>query len=140
MKEKKEKLFQKNFSKTLDKSMKMCYNTDTKGKEIKVMTNKFEKVRKSIMDSVSEQLALKNYEVLTTGSQEICVPIVNDEGDEGYLVVVFKIPKGSRDGDEYNGYEVAKEYADKLAEKERKKAEREAKSKARSAKVKQNGE
>lgn len=64
------------------------------------------------------------FDVLTTGSNEICVPIVGSDGEEGYIVLTFKIPKGSRDGEPYDGYEVAKDYAFHLEEKARKDKER----------------
>ena len=70
------------------------------------------------------------YDVLRTGSQELCLPIVNEEGDEGYLVVTFKLPKGSRDGDPYDGYAMAEEFQLKQkakAEKAKESAERKAK-------------
>lgn len=98
------------------------------------MATKFDKVRNEVIEMVSEMLADPNgrgYEVLDTGSNEICVPIVNAEGDEAYLVITFKIPKGSRDGEAYDGYAMAQEFkmkcnekALKLAEAERKKAEK----------------
>lgn len=63
-------------------------------------------------------------EVLTTGSNEMCIPITGEDGEEGYLVLIFKIPTGSRDGEAYDGYEVAKDYAFHLEEKARKDKER----------------
>lgn len=85
--------------------------------------------RARIMKLVSEYLGgnvdpLINFDVLSTGSNEICVPIVGSDGEEGYVVLTFKIPKGSRDGEPYDGYEVAKDYAFHLKEKARKDKER----------------
>lgn len=80
------------------------------------MAEKFNDVRNAIMAQVKTMLEADS-EVLITGSQEFCLPIVNAEGDEGYLVLTFKIPKGSRDGEAYNGYEVADEYKRKQEEK-----------------------
>lgn len=85
--------------------------------------------RARIMERVSEFLCgnvdpLINFDVLSTGSNEICVPIVGNDGEEGYVVLTFKIPKGSRDGEPYDGYEVAKDYAFHLEEKARKDKER----------------
>ena len=92
------------------------------------MANKFDNVRIDYMNKIkgfleSEMLA----EVLRTGSQEYCVPIVNEKGDESYLVITFKIPKGSRDGEEYDGYAMAEEFKMKVEAKEAKKAEAERK-------------
>ena len=80
------------------------------------MAEKFNDVRNEIMAQVKTLLET-DFEILTTGSQELCLPIVNAEGDEGYLVLTFKIPKGSRDGEPYNGYEVAEDFKRKQEEK-----------------------
>ena len=112
------------------------------------MANKFDVIRNKFMDNVQTMIENQSYEVLETGSNEICVPIVNAEGDEAYLVITFKIPKGSRDGEAYNGYDVARDFkmkcdekARKVAEAEKKKAEKiERDRKAREAKKELKGE
>lgn len=95
------------------------------------MANKFDTIRNTFMENVQEMIEQKEYEVLETGSNELCVPIVNADGDEAYLVITFKIPKGSRDGEAYDGYAMAEEFkmkcdekARKVAEAQRKKAEK----------------
>ena len=93
------------------------------------MATKFDKIRTHVMDCVKVLLEGMQYDVLRTGSQELCVPIVGEEGEEGYLVVTFKVPKGSRDGDAYDGYAMAEEYKMKCEAKARK-AEETAKKKA----------
>lgn len=80
------------------------------------MAEKFNDVRNEIMAQVKTLLEADS-EILITGTQEFCLPIVNEEGDEGYLVLTFKIPKGSRDGEPYNGYEVAEDFKRKQEEK-----------------------
>lgn len=110
------------------------------------MANKFDEIRNEIMNKTYHYLNDCEYDTLQTASNEICVPIVNAEGDEGYLVVTFKIPKGSRDGEAYDGYAMAEEYkmkceakAQKVAEAERKKAEkieRDRKAREEKAKIK----
>ena len=74
------------------------------------MANKFDKVRESIMGKVEELFGKMEYDVLRTGSHELCIPIIGEDSEEGYLVVTFKIPKGSRDGDIYDGNVMAEEY------------------------------
>jgi len=94
------------------------------------MATKFDVVRDKIMADCKVLFEGLQYDVLRTGSQELCLPIVNEEGDESYLVVTFKIPKGSRDGDPYDGYAVAEEFALKQkakAEKAKESAEKKAK-------------
>lgn len=74
------------------------------------MASKFDKVRESVMEKVGELFGKMEYDVLRTGSQELCIPIIGEDNEEGYLVVTFKVPKGSRDGDVYDGYVMAEDY------------------------------
>ena len=62
-------------------------------------------------------------DVLRTGTSEIAFPVVDEEGEDAWVVINIKVPVGSRDGDAYDGYSMAEEYAMKTAEKERKAAE-----------------
>ena len=91
--------------------------------------NKFEAIRKEIESICVTALTEKGYEVLTVGSQEYSIPVVNSDGDEGYINIPFKVPKGSRDGEAYDGYEMAEDYKLKVKVKEEK-AEAAAKKKA----------
>lgn len=83
---------------------------------------KNDEVRNQYMTQFRERFAEET--ILQTASNELCIPCVDDEGNEGYLTIIFRIPKGSRDGEEYNGYDMAEEYARKCAEKEEKAKER----------------
>ena len=89
------------------------------------MANKFDEIRNAIMATVEEALADRwdDVDILHTGSQEICLPILGKDNEEGYLVITFKVPKGSRDGDAYDGYAVAEEYKMKCEAKAQKEAE-----------------
>lgn len=88
-------------------------------------------------------------EVLQTKSNEYAIPTLDSEGNEEWIVITFKVPTGTRDGEAYDGYEEAEAYKDGLAEKAikaeaaakakaakiaRDKADREAKAAARAAK------
>ncbi len=84
------------------------------------MATKFDAVREEIMEKVKELMTECEYEVLRTGSQELCFPIVGKDDEEGYLVMTFKVPKGSRDGEPYDGYSMAEDYKMHLEEKSRK--------------------
>lgn len=103
-------------------------------------------LRNKYIALVTDALKLNGDEILVTGSNEIALPCVDDEGNDEFLVLTFKIPTGSRDGDAYDGYSMAQEYSMKQAEKAEKakvaaekkaakiakdKAEREAKAKAK---------
>lgn len=89
-----------------------------------------EALRNQYMASVIEHLEGKGEEVLSTGSNEVAIPCVDEEGNDKYLVITFKIPTGSRDGDAYDGYSMAEDYAMK----QRAAAEKAEKAKAEKAK------
>ncbi len=96
-----------------------------------------EKLRNSYLTLVSDFLKEKGEEILVTGSNEICLPCVDAEGNDEFVVITFKVPTGSRDGDPYDGYGIAEDYAmkceakaEKAKETARKKAEKIAKDKA----------
>ena len=100
-----------------------------------------EEIKIRFLEGVSEHLTQCGEEVLRTGSNEIALPVVDEAGNEKWLVLTFKVPTGSRDGDAYDGYSMAEDYQMKLAEKEAKakaKAEKAEKDKAkREAKAKE---
>lgn len=89
-----------------------------------------EAVRAEYMDKVKNFLENNKDEVLQVGSNEFAIPVVRADGEEDYIVLTFKMPTGSRDGDGYDGYALAEDYAFKCAEKQ-KKAEAAAQAKAK---------
>jgi len=95
------------------------------------MTTK-EKLRNHYMESVRTLLESMKEEVLVTGSNEFAIPCVDEDGNDQFLVLTFKIPKGSRDGEAYDGYSVAEDYKMK----QKKKAEKEKEKKAKTEKEK----
>ena len=106
-----------------------------------------EGIRAKFIGMFKEYLESLGEEVLRVKSNEIAVPTLDEEGNEEFIVITFKVPTGSRDdGEAYDGYGVAQQYAESLADKEAKakaeaekkakkiakdKAQREAKAKAR---------
>lgn len=86
-----------------------------------------EEIKVRFLEGVSEHLTQCGEEVLRTGSNEIALPVVDEAGNEKWLVLTFKVPTGSRDGDAYDGYSMAEDYqmkcAEKVAKAEAKKAE-----------------
>lgn len=99
-----------------------------------------EEIKVRFLEEVSEHLESVGEEVLRVGSNELALPVVDVDGNERWLVVTFKVPTGSRDGEAYDGYSMKEDYEMKLAEKaakaeakaakaEKDKAKREAKSK-----------
>ena len=91
-----------------------------------------EEIKGRFLDGVSEHLTNCGEEVLRVGSNEIALPVVDEDGNEKWLVLTFKVPTGSRDGDAYDGYSMAEDYEMKQAEK---KAKAEAKAKESAKKL-----
>ena len=76
-----------------------------------------EEIKVRFLKDVTEHLSNVGEEVLRVGSNEIALPVVDTEGEERWLVLTFKVPTGSRDGEEYDGYSMKEDYEMKLAEK-----------------------
>lgn len=93
-------------------------------------------LRNKFMADVTEFLTAKGEEVLVTNSNEIAIPCVDAEGNDEFIVLTFKVPTGSRDGDPYDGYGEAESYALHLKQKAEKEAEQAAKNAAKAAKDK----
>ena len=74
-------------------------------------------LRAKYIERVSKFLADSGEEVLVTGSNEIALPCVDSEGNDEFIVLTFKIPTGSRDGDIYDGYSMAEDFKMRTAEK-----------------------
>lgn len=105
-------------------------------------------IKSNYYEMVRALFASNDMEVLRVGSAEMALPVLDANGDEEWLVVTFKVPTGSRDGDAYDGYALAQEYemkqkakAEKAKEAAEKKAAKIAKDKAqREAKKAQRAE
>ena len=77
-----------------------------------------EALRTRYINAVRTYLEGQGEEVLITNSNEIALPCVDDEGNDEFVVVTFKVPTGSREGGEvYDGYSIAEDYAMKVASK-----------------------
>ena len=87
-----------------------------------------EAIKLRFLEGVSEHLENCGEEVLRVKSNEIALPVVDDEGEERWLVLTFKVPTGERGGDAYDGYSMAEDYQMKLAEKAEKAKAKEAES------------
>ena len=102
-----------------------------------------DEIKVRFLDGIAEHLSDVGEEVLRVGSNEIAIPVVDEDGNEKWLVLTFKVPTGSRDGDAYDGYSMAEDYQMKLAEKEAKakaKADKAEKDKAKREKAKKEKE
>ena len=76
-----------------------------------------EEIKVRFLEGVSEHLENAGEEVLRVGSNELALPVVDSNGEDRWLVVTFKVPTGSREGDAYDGYSMKEDYEMKLAEK-----------------------
>ena len=98
-------------------------------------------LRANYLELISAYLRENGEEVLLTKSNTIAIPCVDTEQNERFVTITFTVPNGSRDGDEYDGYSEAQDYADKLKEKAAKAAEKaEAKAKKIAADTKRRAE
>ena len=76
-----------------------------------------EEIKARFLDGVAEHLTQVGEEVLRVGSNEIALPVVDEDGNEKWLVLTFKVPTGTRQGEAYDGYEMAEDYKMKLENK-----------------------
>lgn len=77
-----------------------------------------DELRARFMESVKAYLDSQGEEILVTNSNEYAIPCVDSEGNDEFIVLTFKVPIGSRDGDPYDGYGEAESYKMKVAERE----------------------
>ena len=86
-------------------------------------------LRKRYLEMLKEFFNNREEEVLVTGTNELCFPCVDDEGNEKFIQLIIKIPKGSRDGEAFDGYSLAEDFKMKQKLNEQKKKEKEKKKK-----------
>ena len=79
-----------------------------------------EAIREEYMEAIKIFLKKEKDEVLQVASNEFAIPVVRADGEEDYIVITFKMPTGSRDGDGYDGYAMAQDYTFKCDEKRKK--------------------
>lgn len=90
-----------------------------------------EGIRNKYLALITDYLTAEGEEVLKVKSNEIAIPCLDEEGNEEFIVMTFKVPTGSRDdGEAYDGYGIAEQYSEKVkADEEKAKAEAEKKAK-----------
>ena len=76
-----------------------------------------DEIKVRFLEGVSEHLENCGEEVLRVGSNEIALPVLDSNNEERWLVLTFKVPTGTREGDAYDGYSMKEDYEMKLAEK-----------------------
>lgn len=85
-------------------------------------------VRAEFMNRIKNFLETDGETVLQIKSGAYSIPWAKGD-DEGYINITFSIPKGTRDGDAFDGFEEAENFKFEQEEKEKAKAEREEKKK-----------
>lgn len=74
-------------------------------------------LREKYVGIISKLLEEEGEEVLIIKSNEIALPVVNEMGEDAFITLTIKVPTGSRDGDAFDGYELAQDYKQKLEQK-----------------------
>ena len=91
-------------------------------------------VRADYLKRIQEFFTNSGEDALLVKSGTIAIPVVDANGVEGWVTVAVSVPKGSRDGEPFDGYELAEDFAFEQSEKEKKKAEEAAKREKKKAK------
>lgn len=86
-------------------------------------------LRNAALQEIVSALAPSHDDVLQVESGKVAFPCVDAEGNEKWAVIAVAIPNGSRDGEPFDGYAKAKEYAAHVKEQADKKKAREEASK-----------
>ena len=104
-------------------------------------------LREKYLELISKTMTEVGEEVLRVSSNEICFPCVDSAGNDKYIILTVKVPIGSRDGEAYDGYSMAEDYAIKCKnkaeaaeKKEKEKAKKIARDEKRRAKEKTKNE
>lgn len=99
-------------------------------------TFKTAETREHYIKIISDFLAAQDEDVKRVSSTAIAFPVTDADGNEGCVKLVISVPKGSREGEPYDVYQEAEDYAyeqAEKAEKKRKEAEKREKKKAADA-------
>lgn len=96
-----------------------------------------EELRAKFTEMVSQWLDGQGEEVLRVKSNEIAIPTLDSEGNEEFITITVKVPTGSRDdGEAYDGYGIAQQYAESVTAKAEKAAQAKAEKERKIAKDK----
>lgn len=91
-------------------------------------------IRARAIEAIMAYFLEADEDVGMTASNTINFPVVADDGEEGWVEVTVKIPKGTKD-EEYDGYGRREDYRISQEEKAEKTAKREADKAAKLAKA-----
>ena len=102
-----------------------------------------EEAKAELFNQLLAYMQEQNEDCAQTKSATFMVPFIRGEGDEeveGYLTVTVAAPIGSRDGEAYDGFAEAENYAEEVRMAQEKKAEAERKKQAKIERDKANRE
>lgn len=91
-------------------------------------------VRADYLKRIQDFFTNSGEDTLLVKSGTIAIPVVDSNNTDGWVTITVTIPKGSRDGEPFDGYELAEDFAFEQAKKEKKKAEEAAKREKKKAK------
>lgn len=69
-----------------------------------------DKLRNVYLEQVKQYFESVGEEILITGTNEICIPCLDEQSNEKFIQIVVKVPKGSRDGEAFDGYGLAEDF------------------------------
>ena len=92
-------------------------------------------LRAQYLGKLAEYLTANGEDVALIASNVINLPIVTEDGEEGWIEISVKVPKGTKD-EEYDGYARRDDYTMKCEEKAEKQAKKEAEKAKKIAKKK----
>lgn len=81
-------------------------------------------VREKYLSIIRAALENSGEEIMVLGSQKIGFPTVDELGEDRSVVITVSVPKGSRDGDEFDLYGEAQAFTEKQADKAARAAQR----------------
>lgn len=91
-------------------------------------------IREEIIQKLKDFFIAGGEDFLRTAQGEFCFPVVDKNGEDKFVQIVVKIPKGSRDGEPFDGYGLAEDFQMKSEEKAEKAKKIAEKKKAKIAK------
>lgn len=105
-------------------------------------------IKYRLYETIKEALGAENYEVLEVPLSEdskskgyrISIPVVDAERNEKAAIIEISIPRGKRDGTQYDPYEEHQRYLDNLAEQTEKERARKEKAEREEAEKKRRRE
>lgn len=83
--------------------------------------------RDKFLNEIKKTFLFKGEDVLQVASNTLAIPTLDSEKNEIWIKIVVSIPKGTRDGEQFNGYEEEQDYRMKIKQKKIKEQKRQEK-------------